>query len=134
MLEGRSKGVIQCGREISGKELAEIEETVGLFPKLSRSELAETLCENLGWVTASGGYKRDVCLKLLKRLEGEGVVKLPEKKKRERKPEAGKGRDKDAEKRKERSGSGVAGKGERRRVGCPCPCDPAQSQEWISKC
>jgi hypothetical protein len=86
MLEKGLEGIIQWGREIAEKELAEIEETVGLFPKLSRNELAETLCENLGWVTASGGYKRDACLKLLNKLEAEGVVNLPEKRKCEKKP------------------------------------------------
>lgn len=78
MLES-GEGVFQCGREISGEELKEIQETVGLFPKLSRKELAVTLCENLGWMTASGGYKRDACLKLLVKLESEGFVKLPAK-------------------------------------------------------
>jgi len=81
MLERYSEGIVQCGREITVEELAEIEETVELFPKLSRRELAKTLCENLGWLTASGGYKRDACLNLLDKLEAEGVVKLPEKRK-----------------------------------------------------
>lgn len=82
---GRSlERVIQCGRKITGEELAEIEEMVELFPKLSRSELAVTLCENLGWQTASGGYKRDACLKLLDKLEAEGVVDLPAKRKCEK--------------------------------------------------
>jgi len=32
---------------------------------LSRTELAATICEHLGWMTASGGYKIDACMKLL---------------------------------------------------------------------
>ena len=79
MLERRAEGVFQCGREITGQELDEIQETVGLFPKLSRTELAETLCEHLGWMTASGSYKRDACLKLLEKLESGGFIRLPEK-------------------------------------------------------
>lgn len=79
MLEGFSEGIVQCGREITIEELSEIKETVELFPKLSRRELARTLCENLQWLTASGGYKRDACLNLLNKLEAEGVVRLPEK-------------------------------------------------------
>lgn len=79
MLGRGTEGVFQCGREITGQELDEIQETVELFPKLSRKELAETLCENLGWMTASGSYKRDACLKLLERLESEGLAQLPEK-------------------------------------------------------
>lgn len=79
MFERGAEEVFQCGREITGQELDEIEETVGLFPKLSRTELAETVCEHLGWVTASGSYKRDACLKLLEKLESGGLVRLPEK-------------------------------------------------------
>lgn len=81
MLESFSEGIVQCGRKITVEELGEIKETVDLFPNLSRSELAETLCENLQWLTASGGHKNDACLKLLTRLEAEGIVKLPKKRK-----------------------------------------------------
>ena len=81
MLKSFSEGIVQCGRKITLEELAEIKETIELFPNLSRNELAETLCENLQWVTASGGYKKDACLKLLSKLEREGVVKLPQKRK-----------------------------------------------------
>lgn len=81
MLEIFSEGTVQCGRKITVEELAEIKETVELFPNLSRSELTETLCENLQWLTASGGHKNDACLKLLKKLEAEGIVKIPEKRK-----------------------------------------------------
>jgi hypothetical protein len=71
--------IIQCGREIRGEELDEIQDTVRLFPALSRWELAQTICEHLGWLTASGGYKTDACLTLLQRLEAKGRVKLPPK-------------------------------------------------------
>jgi hypothetical protein len=79
MLERGREGVFQCGREITAKDLKEIQETVGLFPKLSRTELALTVCENLGWMTASGSYKREACVKLLEKLESEGVFQLPER-------------------------------------------------------
>ena len=71
--------IIQCGREITGEELDEIQDTVRLFPALSRWELAQTICEHLGWITASGGYKTDACLKLLSGLEGKGRLRLPPK-------------------------------------------------------
>ena len=61
MLKSFSEGIVQCGRKITVEELAEIKETIELFPNLSRNELAETLCENLQWVTASGGYKKPAC-------------------------------------------------------------------------
>ncbi len=86
MLERLSEGIVQCGRKITVEELAEIKETVELFPNLSRSELAETLCENLQWLTASGGHKNDACLKLLTKLETDGIVKLPEKRKVSQRP------------------------------------------------
>jgi len=82
MLESFSEGIVQCGRKITIEELAEIKETVDLCANLSRSELAETLCENLQWVTASGGHKNDACLKLLSKLEAEGIVTLPKKSKK----------------------------------------------------
>lgn len=71
--------IVQCGREISEKELELIRETVELFPKLSQRDLAETICEHLGWFTASGNYKREACLKLLYKLEAKGFFRLPKK-------------------------------------------------------
>ena len=71
--------ISQCGREIRGEELDEIQETVRLFPALSRWELAQSICEHLEWITASGTYKTDACLKLLQRLEAKGRLRLPVK-------------------------------------------------------
>lgn len=79
MLRERGGSIFQCGRKVSGQELDEIKETVSLFPGLSRSELAATICEHLGWVTASGGYKIDACMKLLEKLEAKRSVELPVK-------------------------------------------------------
>jgi len=69
--------IIQCGREINPKELEGIEETVKLFKRLKRWELAETICEHLEWYTATGSRKVDACMKLLEKLEARGVLKLP---------------------------------------------------------
>ena len=74
MGDGIDSGLVHVGRVISAEELALIQETVELFPALSRSELAETICDHLGWYTASGGYKRQACLELLQRLEARGWV------------------------------------------------------------
>jgi len=71
--------VVQCGREIPVEELEHIRSTVEMFPGLNRWELAHTLCEHLGWHTASGANKVEACLKLLEKLEAKGVVKLPAK-------------------------------------------------------
>ncbi len=79
-MPGKKGGsIFQCAREINRQELDQIQETVGLLPGLSRSELAATICEHLGWITASGGYKIDACMKLLEKLEARGSVELPEK-------------------------------------------------------
>lgn len=41
------RSVIRCGWEIGAEQLDEIQETVRLFPALSRWELAQTICEHL---------------------------------------------------------------------------------------
>ncbi len=69
--------IVQCGRQIKKEELAQIRETVETFCHLSRTELAHTVCEHLGWHTASGSNKVDACLKLLKILEARGLIQLP---------------------------------------------------------
>ena len=79
MLSSGSGVLIQCGREITFADLQHIKEVVGLFPRLSRDELARTLCEHWDWVTASEAYKVQACLKLLEKLEAQGEVRLPEK-------------------------------------------------------
>lgn len=79
MGSGDLEGVVQCGRELREWELGDIVRTVEMFPGLSRWELAQTLCEHLGWVSATGSYKVEACKKLLEKLEGRGLVKLPAK-------------------------------------------------------
>jgi len=79
MFKNPKSSITQCGREITDQELDLILETVKMFPKLSQTDLAETICEHLGWYTASGRYKREACLKLMKKLEAGGALKLPEK-------------------------------------------------------
>ncbi|MGB9437987.1 MAG: Druantia anti-phage system protein DruA, partial [Desulfobacterales bacterium] len=79
MLENGTGSIIQCGRKISDQEIEQIKETVDLCWRLSRYELARTIAENLGWYTASGSLKVDACVKLLEKLQAEGVLQLPEK-------------------------------------------------------
>lgn len=71
--------IVQCGRQIKTDELNLIRETVETFSNLSLTELAHTICEHLGWYTASGRNKVDACRKLLQRLESQGLIRLPEK-------------------------------------------------------
>jgi len=74
-----AKGMVQCGRQFTGQEIEQICETVRMCGGLAVSELAETICEHLGWYTAGGAPKRDACRKLLGKLEAQGWVRLPEK-------------------------------------------------------
>ena len=67
------------GRRFTRTQLARVQETVERFRKLSRKELARTLCEHLSWTTPNGKYKIESCLTLLEALEGHGVVTLPAK-------------------------------------------------------
>jgi hypothetical protein len=64
---------------ITPQELEAARQTVRLCPGLSRLELARTLCEHWGWVTASGSYKVSACLNLLEELERQGRLRLPGK-------------------------------------------------------
>ena len=77
-----SKCIIRCGRPISAEEIESAQETVRLCAGLSREELAETICEHWGWVTASGAGKVTACLKVLEELERNGQIHLPAKHKR----------------------------------------------------
>ncbi len=79
MLKKKTTAIVQCGREISVQEIEEIQETVKLCGGLSRIELAQTIAENLQWYRASGTNKVDACLKLLEKLESQGVLQLPQK-------------------------------------------------------
>ena len=71
------RSLVVSGRAFSGAEVEQIQETVRVFSKLSRWELAQTLCEHLGWVTAKGQYKVESCLKALRRLEALGLIQGP---------------------------------------------------------
>jgi hypothetical protein len=76
-------GTTFSGRRFTRKQLAQVQETVERFPKLTRTELARTLCEHLNWKTPNGKYKIESCLTLLEELEAQGVVSLPAKQARQ---------------------------------------------------
>lgn len=71
--------VVLCGRAFVPQELDQIQQTVRLFPRLSRTELAKTLCEHLDWVTPTGRYKISSCRQLLDTLARQGRLTLPAK-------------------------------------------------------
>ena len=67
------------GQRFTRKQLCEIQQTVELFPRLSRHELAQTICEHLGWQTFKGDNRHQSARRLLERLESVGVLQLPPK-------------------------------------------------------
>ena len=69
------------GRRFTRRQLSEIQQTVALFSKLSRKELAQTICEHLDWKTYKGDNRYQSALLLLEQLEQLGVVELPPKQK-----------------------------------------------------
>src|SRR2546428_2945540 len=67
------------GRQFTPKELALIHEVVETCSGLSRKELAQTVCELLGWTRPSGALKARECREFLEKLESAGALSLPEK-------------------------------------------------------
>jgi hypothetical protein len=66
-------------REFSAADLDLVGEVTRRFPRLSRWELALTICENLGWEAPNGRPRANSCLVLLERLAAAGRVVLPPK-------------------------------------------------------
>lgn len=64
---------------ITPRDLEAARQTVRWCSGLSRSEVARTICEHWGWVTASGSYKLTACLKVLEEWEERGRLRLPGK-------------------------------------------------------
>lgn len=67
----------QAGRDFSNAEIQEICDTVKMYPRLCRKELACTISELLEWYTASGSPKWQASEKLLIKLENQGLIQLP---------------------------------------------------------
>jgi hypothetical protein len=64
---------------MAADEVVHIQDVVRRFPKLSRHELAQTLCEHLNWLSSSSAPKAKNCLMLLERLANQELVDLPDK-------------------------------------------------------
>jgi hypothetical protein len=67
------------GRTFSSKDIEMIKWTRKTYPKLSRSELAGTICEVIEWNTPAGRAKVPQCKEYLNILEKEGILDLPPK-------------------------------------------------------
>lgn len=64
------------------EKLALVREVVQSCSGLSRKELAQTVCELLGWKRASGRLKALECVKVLEQLDAAGALVLPAKERR----------------------------------------------------
>ena len=51
------KSTTFCGRRLTRRQIADIQEVVRTFPKLSRNELGQTICEHVRWQTPSGSNR-----------------------------------------------------------------------------
>jgi len=65
------------GRAIGPEDIELVKWARKTYPKLSRYELAGTVCELLNWNTPAGRAKYEPCIDFLETLEAEGVVQLP---------------------------------------------------------
>jgi len=65
-----------CGSAVSDEDFSVLVEIVDSC-KLSRNELAQTICEALGWVRPNGRLKARECYEYLVLLEAKGLLTLP---------------------------------------------------------
>ena len=66
-----------CGRAVGKNQVSEIVEIVATFPKLTRAELANTICELFSWKRPTGKLKTVECRQFLERLDARGIIRLP---------------------------------------------------------
>ena len=71
------KSTTFLGRRFTRHQIADIQETVAMFPNDSRNELSKTICEHLDWTTPKGDYRVAAGLRLLEHLEACGILTLP---------------------------------------------------------
>lgn len=65
------------GRTFSGEEIGLIKDVTAEYPKLSQAELANTVCELIGWSQLNGKPKTVQCMQFLRVLAEEGELALP---------------------------------------------------------
>ena len=73
----KKEGLRFCGANVSAAQLEMIRETVDDCGGLSRTELANTVCEMLDWRRPNGSTKGHECRLFLEELESKGILRLP---------------------------------------------------------
>jgi len=73
----RFSSQIYCGRTFSCGELAQIREIVDSCKGISRTELANTVCELFDWKRPTGKLKTIECRQFLEDLQAKGIIALP---------------------------------------------------------
>jgi len=71
-----------AGRNFATQELKLIREVVEMCAGTSRTELAKTVCELIGWKRPNGSLKGLECREYLQRLESCGFLRLPQRRRR----------------------------------------------------
>ena len=66
-----------CGQRINGDQIEDIREIVSLCNGISRTELANTVCELFGWKRPTGKLKTVECRQFLEDLHEKGIISLP---------------------------------------------------------
>ena len=75
---GQQKGTLKfCGKPLKETEWKLVGELAREFWGISRTELASTVCELLGWRRPNGKLKTVECGQFLKELEEQGLIGLP---------------------------------------------------------
>jgi hypothetical protein len=72
-----------CGRIFSKDELEQITEIVSSCRGLTRTELANTVCELFIWKRPTERLKTVECRQFLEHLESKGILSLPQRKNRQ---------------------------------------------------
>ena len=66
-----------CGEAVNEEALLLIKQVIERYPRLSRTELANTVCELLDWSRPNGGLKAVECRQFLETLDERSFVQLP---------------------------------------------------------
>jgi hypothetical protein len=68
-----------CGEAVHEADLSLIKQVIERYPGLSRTELANTLCELLEWNRSNGSLKTVECRQFLEGLEARSLIELPQR-------------------------------------------------------